>query len=191
MFSIQLVTENGSWPKEPLSATPADLIAYCEYAQAPQAVIDKESAQIAQEIRSVGQKLLDNIRVSRNFSEEILGKLRKILGCRDDLEATCTACAVWLIAIDLQNDLASYSPALQKVNLKTTRRLRDEANGVLTLDAALVQWGIIEGINYLPVMELAIKSLESVDIRTGLSDVLLALESLSARLNGLACEAHL
>ena len=185
MFTIQLVTENGASPKEPLSATPDDLIAYCEYAQVPQSVIDFESEQIAREISSAGQQLLNGIELSGNLAPQILKQLRETLGCEKDLDAARTACAIWLVAIDLQNDLATYSPALQDAGLKTTRSLRTDANDVLTPEDLLTQWKVVEGVNYLPVMELSIDSLQAVDIRSGLTDVLRALDNLSARLNGL------
>ena len=114
VFTVQLVTNgSGVWPDAPLAATPADLAAYCEYAQVPQAVIDRQSENIAQQIVSAGQKLHDSIRLTGQRQRGTLEKLREIVGCQQDADATRTACAIWLIAIDLQNDLATHSAALQ------------------------------------------------------------------------------
>ena len=65
ILTIQLVYDgNHVWPDRPIPATPADLAAYCEYAQVPQAVVDRESQNIAQQIASAGQKLHDSIRMT-------------------------------------------------------------------------------------------------------------------------------
>ena len=186
VFTVQLVTEStGVWPAAPLPATPADLAAYCEYAQVPQAVIDRQSENIAQQIVSAGQKLHESIGVTGRRQSDTLEKLRDIVGCKQDTEATRTACAIWLIAIDLQNDLATHSSALQDGGLPTTQEQRAGANGVLQPDDLLKAWRIIEEVDYLPVVELAINSLEAGTMGAGLTDVLLLLERLSTALNGL------
>ena len=188
VFTIQLVSRNGDepkiWPDQPLSATPTDLAAYCEYAQVPQAVIDDHSERIAQRVESAGTKLLESIRLTRNRSAPTLEALRNITGCDQDEQATRTACAIWLIAIDLQNDLARYSSNLQARNLQTTDNLL-AASGVLTISQVLRQWRIIESVNYLPVVELATQSLTAGEMGSDISDVLGLLHSLSERLNGL------
>ena len=119
------------------------------------------------------------------LKRDTLAKLRKIVGCHQDAEASRTACAIWLIAIDLQNDLATHSNALQEANLQTTHEMKRNANGILRQDDLLNAWGIIESVNYLPVMELAIDSLQAGNLGNGLSDVLLLLAELSSDLNGL------
>lgn len=188
IFSIQLVSRNGDankiWPGQPLRATPADLAAYCEYSQVPQAVIDEHSERIARMVESAGKKLLESIRLTRLRSAPTLERLRDITGCDDDEPATRTACAIWLIAIDLQNDLARYSLNLQALNLQTTDGLI-AASGVLTTSQVLAQWQIIESVNYLPVVELAAQSLRVGAIAGSISDILRLLHDLSAQLNGL------
>lgn len=186
VFTVQLVTErDGVWPPAPLPATPADLAAYCEYAQVPQAVIDRQSENIAQQIVSAGQKLHESIRATGQRKETTLQKLRDIVGCEEDTEATRTACAIWLIAIDLQNDLATHSSALQDAGLPTTQEQRDAANGILRSADLLDAWRIVEEVDYLPVVDLAINSLQAGAMGYGLTDVLLLLEQLSTDLNGL------
>lgn len=188
IFSIQLVSRRGGgdkvWPSQPLRATPADLAAYCEYSQVPQAVIDEHSERIARMVESAGTKLLESIRLTRLRSAPTLERLRDITGCDDDEPATRTACAIWLIAIDLQNDLARYSLSLQALNLQTTDGLI-AASGVLTTSQVLAQWRIIESVNYLPVVELAAQSLRVGAIAGSISDILRLLHDLSAQLNGL------
>lgn len=189
IFTVQLVTRekdvNRIWPRAPLPATPADLAAYCEYSQVPQAVIDEQSENIARQIASAGQALHESIRLTGQRQRGTLEKLREIVGCQQDDEATRTACAIWLIAIDLQNHLATHSTALQDANLQTTQELKDNANGILRRDDLLNAWRIVEGVDYLPVMELAINSLQAGNMGHALTDVLFLLERLSADLNGL------
>ena len=190
IFTIQLVTEgNGVWPANPLPATPADLIAYCEYSQVPQSVIDEESERIAQQVYAVGERLLGAIRQTALRERPTLDRLREITGCDDDAEATRTACAIWLIAIDLQNDLANNSPSLQNANLKTTNELKNHyyAFGILIPDDLLNSWRIIQSINYLPVMDLAIDSLRFGILPSlpATSNTINYLEGISVRLNEL------
>ena len=187
IFTIQLVTEgNGVWPANPLPATPADLIAYCEYAQVPQSVIDRESENIAEHIYSAGVSLHYTIRLTANRQYDTLARLREITGCEDDAEATRTACAIWLIAIDLQNDLACYSAALQTANLKTTHELRENSlSRHLLRDDLLDSWRIIQKINYLPVMDLAIDSLRAGSMGPRFSNLLNNLEGINIALNSL------
>ena len=186
IFTVQLVYDGDRvWPNRPMPASPTDLTAYCEYAQVPQAVLDRESGNIAQQIASAGHKLHNSIGMTQQRQHGTLKRLRAIVGCRQDGDATRTTCAIWLIAIDLQNDLATHSAALQNINLKTTQELKAKANGVLRLDDLLNAWQAIESVNYLPVMDLAVSSLQAGNLGNGLSDVLLLLEKLSADLNGL------
>ena len=192
IFTIQLMTDplvtnkNSVWPSVPLAATPADLIAYCEYAQVPQSIIDRESENIAEHIYSAGMALHNDIRMTLNRQYATLAKLREITGCEEDSEATRTACAIWLIAIDLQNDLASNSPAFQNANLKSTQELKQNlfGRGILPNDL-LDSWRTIREVNYLPVMDLAISCLQADSIGRGLSDLLLYLEEISVKLNSL------
>ena len=186
IFTVQLVYEgNPIWPERPLQATPADLAAYCEYAQVPQAVVDRESENIAQQIASAGQKLHESIQMTGQRQRGTLDRMQQIVGCQQDAEATRTACAIWLIAIDLQNDLANHSTTLQDASLLTTSEMKANANGILRRDDLLDAWRTIEDVNYLPVMDLAINSLQAGSLGNGLPDVLLLLEKLSTDLNGL------
>ena len=192
IFTIQLVTDpfvtdrNSVWPRDPLPAVPSDLIAYCEYAQVPQSVIDRESERIAEHIYSAGMMLHNSIQLTVNLQHATLAKLREITGCEDDAEATRTACAIWLIAIDLQNDLANNSAAFQNANLKTTEGLKDNPlSGRLSRDDLLDAWRTIQQVNYLPVMELAISCLQAGSMGPDLSDLLNYLEKISIALNTL------
>ena len=184
MFTVQFVSQrNGTvyvWPDAPLPATPADLVAYCEYAQVPQSVIEAKSAAIAERVRAAGRKIEEGIRFFPDGGKSMLGELMDVLGCDTSTAATQTSCAIWMIAIDLQNDLAAYSTKLANLGLKGT------GNETLTKSALLRAWEIIKSVNYLPVVELAISSLETIPPRTiGLSDVLSELAELSDELNGL------
>lgn len=192
ILTVQLVSQGPDgasvkiWPDAPLPATPNDLAAYCEYAQVPQAVIDRESESIARQIAAAGKRLLDSIALTRNAAAPTLAALRRHTGCADDQQATVTACAIWLIAIDLQNDLARYSANLQSSNLQTTSGLKQAAIlGRLTADAILEQWRIIAAVNYLPVIELAIDSLDAGLMGPDRDDVLELLHLLSGQLNTL------
>lgn len=208
IFTVQLVSgrdpNNSSvWPAaRPLTATPADLAAYCEYAQVPQSLIRAESDRIAELIRSAGGLLLERIRMTRQ-SDAILETLRALTGtghkpeernpqkpcpakCDHNEQAANTACAIWLIALDLQNDLARYSAALRAYALKTADDLKAAApSGKLTADALLAQWAAIAEVNYLPVIEIAIDSLKTAKIGEALSDVLESLNGLCVHLNSL------
>lgn len=190
IFTIQLVTENnGVWPGVPLTATPADLIAYCEYAQVPQAVIDRESESIAQNVYAAGNRLLNGIGETVWQGRPTLDRLREIVGGQEDLEVTCATCAIWLIAIDLQNDLANNSTALKKANLKTTQQVRNAEGslGLLMPEDMLDSWSIIRQVNYLPVMDLAIDSLRAgvVFDLANMSEIMIYLEGVSRRLGTL------
>ena len=201
------------WPSTPLPCRPEDLIAYCEYAQVPQTVIDDQSWKIAERIEAAGASLLGSIRGTRILSDQTLTKLRDLTGCLHphenkpnavppeeypnflsavcpnvcdhDAQATRTACAIWLIAIDLQNDLAQYSRNLQGLNLQSTDALKNTSMNVLTVPDVLTQWRIIAGVNYLPVIELAIESLSAGAMGNSISDVLDSLHRLSGQINAL------
>ena len=190
------------WPRTPLPCRPEDLIAYCEYAQVPQTIIDDQSRQIAGKIEAAGANLLDSIQATGLLAERTLTKLRELTGCQHphekdpnsavcpntcdhDAQATRSACAIWLIAIDLQNDLARYSLNLQGLNLQTTDALKKASLNVLTVPDVLTQWRIIEIVNYLPVIELAIDSLDAGDMGNSIPDVLDYLDQLSGQINAL------
>ena len=187
IFTIQLVSGDSAgsriWPDVPMPAAPSDLAAYCEYAQVPQAVIDRKSRNIAQRVESAGMKLHESIRRTANLQGPTLQRLREVVGCERDDEAARTACAIWLIAIDLQNDLAVHSTALQNVNMPTTQALRENNLGVLLENYLLDCWRAIKDLNYLPVMELAIDSLRAGEMGTDLPDVLHFLDDTSRMLN--------
>ena len=106
--------------------------------------------------------------------------------CHHNTQATRTACAIWLVAIDLQNDLAQYSQELQSRNLRTTQAIKNDATlGILTTSEILKQWDIIATINYLPVIELAIETLKAGPMGNSISDILEQLHEVSEQLNGL------
>ena len=197
IFTIQLVSqvkvkENGEeketvkvWPGKPLPATPGDLIAYCEYAQVPQKLIVEESGKVADMIKAAGEKLLTGINRTADAANT-LAALRRITGSPQNEWAARTACAIWLIALDLQNDLAQYSSNLRELNLQTTAGLIKNAPlNQLTARDILNQWRIIAQVNYLPVIELAIDSLDAGAMGDGLDDVLAELDRLTAQLNAL------
>ena len=189
IFTVRLVSENGDgvkvWPDRPLAATPQDLAAYCEYSQAPQAVIDEHSQRFARRVESAGTFLLTTLREAGNYAAAALATLRDVTGCDDDEQAARTACAIWLIAIDLQNDLAQYSPTLQALDLKSIDAMKAELLGLLVPHYVLDQWRIIESVNYLPVVELAIQSLTAALPAEYLREVVEDLHNLSRELNQL------
>ena len=208
IFTIQLVSQAKGgpevWPDRPLPASASDLAAYCEYGQVPQALIEDHSARIANKIETLGAKLLDSIQQTGNLSSSTLSALRVITGSEHweqdpkggavtpseqsdrNTQATRTACAIWLVAIDLQNDLAQFSSELQSRNLRTTQMMKNAAIArVLTASEMLNQWEIIATVNYLPVIELAIESLSAGPMGNGLADILEELHEISEQLNGL------
>ena len=191
ILTVQLVSQSQDdasvkiWPDAPLRAVPDDLVAYCEYAQVPQSVIDRESEDVARQITAAGKRLLDSISLTRGAAKT-LAALRRHSGCADDQQATVTACAIWLIAIDLQNDLAQYSANQQLHNLQTTSGLKQAASlGRLTVEDVLEQWRIIAAVNYLPVIELAIDTLNAGIMEPDPGGVLELLHNLSVQLNAL------
>ncbi len=207
-LSVQLVSQVEDdkvkvWPNEPLPATPRDLVAYCEYSQVPQTVIEKQSEAIATRIQSAGESLLGSVGLTSD-GEDTLARIREATGAKraqDDEEnvvplfpddrvhdqmAAQTACAIWLTAIDLQNDLARYSGAMKRLNLKSTDALRREAiSGKLTAQTLLEQWRIIKSVNYLPVIEIAIDCLDAGELGNAAPDILTELSDLSDQMNAL------
>ena len=185
IFSVQLVSGMSAasarvWPSAPLPATPADLVAYCEYAQAPQSVIDAKSEAIAESVRAAGMRLVNSL-LPMLDGESALAELMRVTGCDTPSDAAQTVCAIWLIAIDLQNDLAAYSDNLRESGLKRVDNL-----GIFTKEKLLNEWEAIRRVNYLPVIEIAISSLEAVPTRTPLlAESVSYLTGLSNQLNTL------
>ena len=185
VFTVQFVSGKTPadalvWPNNPLSATPADLVAYCEYAQAPQSVINAKSDEVADKIKASGRKLHDAIRQMRN-SDAIFSELMQSVGVNDPIASAETVCAIWMIAIDLQNDLATYSDNLRDLGLQSIEDL-----GTLTKSKMLKAWETIKKVNYLPVVEMSIPCLQSIPATTGdLPDILAELAGLSEELNAL------
>ncbi len=185
IFTVQFVSgtsaENARvWPPSPLSATPADLVAYCEYAQAPQSVIDAKSAEVADRVKAAGRRLRDAVRTMRD-GDAIGAKLTEIVGAGELSAAARTVCAIWLIAIDLQNDLAAHSDSLRDLGLKSAEEL-----GTLTKSKTLEAWDTIKRVDYLPVVEMSIPCLEAIPATTsGLADILAELARLSEELSAL------
>ena len=170
------------WPSKPLSATSEDLIAYIEYLQVPQELIEELTEHLAWSVNSAGIHLYDNIRMSAATCDSTLASLRESTGsthaergvngrngklacpkkCDHDAHAVRTACAIWMVAIDLQNNLARFSGILGKRKLKSTYGLmEDSISGELIAEHVLEQWKLIAEVNYLPVVELAIETLQA------------------------------
>ena len=189
-LTIQLVYQDAEdgvrvWPQKPLPARPTDLVAFCEYAQVPQREIDKQSTVIAERIRAAGKKLYDSIRLTVQ-GDETIERLKSVTGADQKLAAAGTACAIWLVALDLQNDLAQYSSVMRSMGLQTTEYLRRESiSERLTVNELLEHWRIIESVNYLPVIELAIDSLEAGGMGPAIFDILEELDGISEHMNAL------
>ena len=83
MFTVQLISQNADgadvWPQRPLPATPWDLVAFCEYAQVPQTVVDHHGQRVAEAVRAAGSRLLASIRDTAN-PEATLAKLCELTG---------------------------------------------------------------------------------------------------------------
>ena len=192
VFTVQLVSlntrypEGGDgegvhvWPSAPIPATPSDLVAYIEYAQVPQAVIEEKSFKIADTVRIAGETL--RLSLGRHlYGDDGMAALRELLNCETDTAATRTACAIWLITFDLQNDLAQHSDRLGQMGLVHTNSI-----SIITPRRILAQWEIIRSVNYLPVVELAIPTLEAMPpITSLLPDVLFELAKLTDELNAM------
>ena len=186
VLSVQLVSTTRVWPDDPLVSRPSDLIAYCEYAQVPQLEIDRQSANVAEEIDSLGTSLTDAMRQMGSKGDDILDELTEIVGADSTGDAAKIVCAIWLTTIDLHNDLAAYSPTLRSLGLETTYQIRvNSGMGVLRQQHLLDAWDVIESVNYLPVMELAKASLSAVGDSAEVSEILRSLEELSGNLNAL------
>ncbi len=186
VLSVQLVSTAGVWPDEPIVSRPVDLVAYCEYAQVPQLEIDRHSTAVAKRVDSVGGALLNGLRGMTATGDDALAKLADIVGADSVEDATRIVCAIWLTTIDLHNDLASYSPTLRSMGLETTKALRQNSRfGILSQRHLIDAWEIIEGVNYVPVIELAKSSLSVVGRSGIVSEVLRSLEDLSGEVNEL------
>ena len=186
MLTVQLVSTAGVWPDEPIVSRPVDLVAYCEYAQVPQLEIDRESANVARRVDSMGQALLSGVRGWTAVGDDMLAEMVDIVGADSVEEATRIVCAIWLTTIDLHNDLARYSPTLRSKGLETTKTLRENSMfGILSQKHLIDSWEIIEGVNYVPVIELAKSSLSVVGRSDIVSSVLKNLENLSIGVNEL------
>ena len=187
------------WPDKALDANAEDLMAYIEYLQVPQSAIEELSAKLADEINELGTYLLDNIRMSAGISTATLQLLRELTGVQHgvngrggqgngwdhDRQAAATASAVWLVVIDLQNDLARHSVELRHAGLRDTRQVRSCSwNGRLTADELQRDWQIIKDVNYLPVVDVGISTLNACLSLDGvLCDVLERLDELCRATN--------
>ena len=186
VLSVQLVSTAGVWPDDPIMSRPVDLVAYCEYAQVPQLEIDRESANVAKQVDATGQTLLSGIRAWKAVADDMLAEMVDIVGADSVEEATRIVCAIWLTTIDLHNDLAQYSPTLRSKGLETTKTLSENSRfGILSQKHLIDSWEIIEGVNYVPVIELAKSSLSVVGRSGTVSSVLKNLEDLSTEVNEL------
>ena len=191
IFTLQIVrgeqeAEAKIWPAEqPLVSTPFDLVAYCEYAQVPQIVIEEHSELIAEEIKATGTRLLNIIKSTKRRGSRTMAKLRELTATDDDESAVANVCAIWLIAIDLQNDLARYSEEMQEIGLKTTSDLQAQNMGVLMPQQLLFEWQRIEDVNYEAVMTIAISTLAADNLGPETSSILGKLASLSEQIDGL------
>ena len=190
IFRVQIVKgeheqEAALWPVSPLRATPFDLVAYCEYAQVPQVVIEEQSREIAEEIEAAASLLRTILNATKSRGIDTMIEFRKITGSDND-RALHNICAIWLVAIDLQNDLARHNEALQEAGLLTAEEMRAQnGDGVLAPAALLKAWGSIKSLNYEPVMNLAISTLSVSGIDIEVAPVLGRLLELSVRIDGL------
>ena len=193
------------WPDKPLPANAEELMAYIEYLQAPQEVIDAQSQRTARMIRAAGNMLHEAILVSSAICDETLEKLRELTGARHevvgaikrngsrriltkhpvDVQATSTVCAIWLVAIDLHNDLYHHSDELRKAGLKSTQEVQQGTVSMhLTVAPLLRQWQLIADVNYLPVVELGIAALKVCEpFSARVPEVLEVLQELSSEIN--------
>lgn len=192
IFSLQIVKGTHEqeaephWPDKPLRATPFDLVAFCEYAQVPQVVIDEQSREIAEEIETAASQLRNVLAGGKARGAGALVELRRITASNDNDGALRNVCATWLVAIDLQNDLARHNEALQRQGLRTTEELRSQdAGGTLTPVALLDAWQSIKLVNYEPIMNLAIAALTAPGIDIEIAPILRRLSQLSMRIDGL------
>ena len=192
IFTVQIVkgaheTEAELWPPQnPLAATPFDLAAYCEYAQVPQVIIDEQSREIAEAIETAALQLRNVLSGGKARAAGALVELRRITASNDNDGALRNVCATWLVAIDLQNDLARHNEALQRQGLRTTEELRSQdADGALTPAALLDAWQSIKLVNYEPIMNLAIAALTAPGIDIEIAPILRRLSQLSMRIDGL------
>ena len=191
IFLVQIVrgereTEAEIWPLErPLVATPFDLVAYCEYAQVPQLVIEEHGKLIAEEIAAASTRLLNLIHATKQRGQNTLAALRELTATSDDESAASNACAIWLIAIDLQNDLARYSEQMQDLGLQTTADLQNASMGALRPSPMLEEWRLIESVDYEAVMSIALSTLSAGGLGAEISPVLNKLADLSAQIDGL------
>ena len=184
VFTVQFVSGTSAeearvWPGSPLPATPADLVAYCEYAQAPQSVIDAKSEEIAERVRGGGLWIFDRLR-EMSDGDSVLAELMRVTGCDAPSDAAQTVCAIWLIAIDLQNDLAKNSDKLKEAGLKKVNQI-----GIVTKERVLREWETIRRVNYLPVVEIAIPCLEAFPTGYVISETLVHLAAVSDDLGAL------
>lgn len=191
IFTVQIVKGEDEqsatvWPSQPLRATPFDLVAYCEYAQVPQAVISEQSKRIAEEIEAAAELLRIVLAGTKLRGAETMATLRQITGSDDDDSALHNVCATWLVAIDLQNDLARHNEPLQQAGLRTADEIRTQrGDGVLAPGDLLQAWRSIKSVNYEPVMNLAISTLDAQGIDIEVAPVLLRLSQLSVQIDGL------
>ena len=191
IFTVQIVKGEDEqsatiWPSQPLRATPFDLVAYCEYAQVPQAVINEQSKRIAEEIEAAAELLRIVLTGTKMRGAETMARLRQITGSDDDDSALHNVCATWLVAIDLQNDLARHNEPLQQAGLRTADEIRAQrGDGVLDPDDLRQAWRSIKSVNYEPVMNLALSTLSAPGIDIEVAPVLLRLSQLSVQIDGL------
>ena len=191
IFSVQIVKgqheqDAAIWPDKPLLAAPFDLVAFCEYAQVPQVVIDEQSREIAEEIETAASQLRNVLTDSKARGVGAMVELCRITASDDNDGALRNVCATWLVAIDLQNDLARHNEALQRQGLRTTEEIRSQdADGVLSPAALLDAWQSIKLVNYEPIMNLAIAALTAPGIDIEVAPILRRLSELSVRIDAL------
>ena len=209
---VQIVSQrnggNGGitvWPDKPLPANAEDLMAFIEYLQAPQEVIITQGQRTASAIKAAGTRLHEAILMSSALCDETLEALRQLTGaqhrsngvpngngkvrcpkkCGHDAQAVETVCAIWLVAIDLQNDLASHSVQMRGKGLSSTFAVKQDAVSLrLTASELLTQWRLIADVNYLPVVELGIAALSTCEpFSAAVSEVLEKLHHLCEHIN--------
>ena len=213
LLGIQIVRYGAPvYPSKPAASSIYDLAAHVEFSQAPQAAIDEASKKIANSISNAGAQLLGFVRTSPNAKHLIQGmrertgcvhehekpeefrnpkKLKKCNSgkCDCDLSSMRSACAVWLIAINLQNNLAQHSGTLQKKNLQSTASMQQRSvSGSIAGPEILKQWQKIAKVDYEAVMEIAIETLKPVNSVMAMDWVLDALHDVSTQVSSMSIQ---
>ena len=145
------------WPARPnyVTGTVADLAALCEYAAAPPALVSRTANQVAAHIHNLADYLYRTL--PPGVAEAIAG----ILGQRQEMQGLRMACCIWLTSLRLHNLLAAGSTSLRANGLRSTRELRTEGWGVITLSDLDTEWAKILAVNYGSIFNTALNALDA------------------------------